>query len=298
MRRYYYRIYGFTLVSDYEFPQFLSADETSDPDIVVQIGHITGDIKKLADEGKRFGFREKEMWFNTGVGLFWIHDKYISFEGYNGGTIDDAAQYISGLCLSIFLWLHGMIMLHGACLRLKDKTIIVAGGSGSGKSSTSTELIKRGALLIADDVTGIKKENGQYYVYPAFPGQKLCADQVEKNGICTEGLNQVKYDLNKYEIPRNDIFYDAPSKVDHMFWIDLGQVDRVKMKDIDGADKVQAVAKAIFINWFFNEAFKPEAEDILRCIEFAKDIRIHQITRNRQKDTLNEIVNYIETQIA
>ena len=61
MRRYYYRIYGFTLVSDYEFPQFLSADETSDPDIVVQIGHITGDIKKLADEGKRFGFREKEM---------------------------------------------------------------------------------------------------------------------------------------------------------------------------------------------------------------------------------------------
>lgn len=298
MKKYYYRIYGLLMESEYEFPQFLQEKETSEPDIVVQIGHISDDIKKLADEGTRFGFRGKELWFNSGVGLFWIHDKYISFEGYNGGTIDDAAQYISGLCLSILLWLKGMIMLHGACLRIKDKTVIVAGGSGSGKSSTSTELIKRGALLIADDVTGIRKENGEYYSYPAFPGQKLCLDQVEKNGINTEGLNQVKYDLNKFEIPRNDIFYDAPSKVDHMFWIDLGKVDTVEMKDIDGADKVQAVTKAIFINWFFNEAFKPEAQDILRCIEFAKDIKIHQIIRNRQKDTLNEIVNYIETQIA
>lgn len=298
LKKYYYRIYGLIIVSDYEFPQFLSANETSDPDIVVQIGHITGDIKKLADEGIRFGYKEKEMWFNSGVGLFWIHDKYISFEGYDGGTIDDAAQYISGLCLSILLWFKGMIMIHGACLRIKDKTIIVAGGSGSGKSSTSTELIKNGALLIADDVTGIKNEDGQYYAYPAFPGQKLCLDQVEKNGISTEGLNQVKYDLNKYEIPRNDIFYDAPSKVDHMFWIDLGKVDTVEMKDIDGAAKVKAVTGALFLNWFFNEAFKPETADILRCIEFAKDINIHKITRNRQKNTLNEIVKYIETQIA
>lgn len=297
MEKHYYRIYGLILESDYEFPQFVAADETNSPDIYIEYGHITNDIIKLAGEGNRIGVSKNEIWFNSGVGLFWINDKRICFQEYNGGTIEDAVQYIPGMCLALLLWFRGMIMIHGACLRIKDKTIIVAGGSGSGKSTTSTELIKRGALLIADDVTGIGMENGKYYSYPAFPGQKLCLDQVERNGIDTTGLRQVKYDLNKYEIPRQDIFYDAPSKVDSMFWIDLGNVDSVSMRTIDGADKIKVVTGAIFINWFFNEVFKLEPEDMLRCLGFAKDIKIHEIIRNKEKNTLDEIVDYIENQL-
>ena len=304
MDKYYYKIYGLTLESDYEFPQFVGIDPVDEADIHIVYGNIPQDIYDYVEKGYYTADGHKEKWFVNRTGIFWIHgNDTINFAAHEGQSVDDAAQYLPGMALSILLWFREMIMIHGACLRYKGKTVVVSGYSGAGKSSITTELIKRGALLIADDVTGIQEENGVYYSYPAFPAQKLCKDQVEKNNMDAESLKQIRYDLNKYEIPRNDIFFNEKSEVDNFFLVDLAspngqKLDRINVEKIDGAEKIKAVTDMIFIKWMFKEQFPFTPADMMRCLGFAKDLNIHKITRNREKDTLQEIVDYIDKTVS
>lgn len=304
MGKYYYIVYGLTLESDYEFPQFVSIDKPEKAvDIAIEYGGISDEVMEQVKNGYYSGHRYHDKWFRNKAGLFWIHDdRKINFTEYDEGNVDDAAQYLPGMCLSILLWYRGMIMIHGACLRYKDKTVIIAGNSGSGKSTISTEFIKKGAKLIADDVTGIGIEAGKYYSYPAFPAQKLCMDQIEKNGIDTRGLRQIRYDLNKFEIPRNQIFYNEKSSVDYLFRIesrekvlnDFG----LDFQAVDGAEKIKELTDVIFIRWMFHDAFRFEPEDLARCIGFVNNLPMHKIVRERGKDTIRGIIDYIESNIT
>ena len=302
MEKKYYRIYGLTLASDYEFPQFISIDEpVGGPDIEIEYGGISDEIMNYLAQGYYAGHKNHDKWFSNKAGVFWIHDdRKINFIEYDEGTVDDAAQYLPGMCLSILLWFRKMIMIHGACLRYKDKTIVIAGDSGSGKSTLTTELIKKGAKLIADDVTGIGSENGEYYSYPAFPAQKLCMDQVERNDIDTTGLRQIRYDLNKYEIPREDQFYDQKSKVDRFFRVEprkqLDNESGLELQTISGAEKLKTVTNSIFIKWLFHDNFGVEPDDIARCIGFIKDIPVFRVIRDKRKDTLADIISFIDEQ--
>ena len=296
-KKYYYRVYGLILESDYELPQMISVEPTGNADIKIIYDQIDESIKEKA-KGFSGCFGDSEVWFCNTVGVFWIHDNStINFVECEGKSIDDAGQYLSGLCLSILLWYRKMIMIHGSCLRYLDKTIIVAGDSGSGKSTLTNELIKRGALLIADDVTGIRKADGIFYSYPAFPVQKLCMDQVENNNLDVSKLRQVRYDDNKYEIPRTEVFYDSPSKVDVMFVLDKGEVEELETQKIDGADKIKHLTDKIFIRWMFNEDFKFDADDMLRCVEFANGINMFSIIREPEHNTLGKILEYVDNQL-
>ena len=301
---YYYRIYGLTLASDYEFPQFVSIDKPSgDADIVIEYG-MSEEIMTKVKDGIWSLDRFHDKWFRNQVGIFWIHDdRKINFIEY-GGTVDEAAQFLPGMCLSILLWFRKMIMIHGACLRYKGKTIIIAGNSGSGKSTLSTELIKKGAMLIADDLTGIASEDGEFYSYPAFPAQKLFLDQVEKNELDTDKLKQISYDNNKYEIPRTDIFYDKKSKVDYLFRVEFtsenGNAEdsfELKTMKIDGSEKLKVLTDSLFVKFLFNNFFRCEADDLLRCVGLANDIEIHKIIRNGRSNTLSKIIDYIDEKV-
>ena len=281
-------------MSDYEFPQFVKIETADNPDIEIEYGGISDKIMNYIEKKIYCGFADKEQWFYNEVGIFWIHDNKINFIECNDNTVDDAAQYLPGMCLSILLWYHRMIMIHGACLRFKGKTIIIAGNSGAGKSTITTELIKKGAKLMADDVTGISNENGIYISQPAFPAQKLCEDQVDNNEFDKSSLRQIRYDLNKYEIPRFEEFYDKPSKVDMFFRIEKCDVEELEIEEVLGSEKLKITVNSIFINWLFNDAFRVEPEDMFRCIGIANQIKLYRIRRNREKNTLDKILRYIE----
>ena len=295
--KYYYKIYGLTLESDYEFHQFVKLEKIPDEgtDIRITYGGIRQNILSHIEQGHYVGFYADGMWFKNQAGLFWIHDKTeINFVEDEGKSIEDTAQFLPGMCLSILLWQRGNIVVHGSCLIWKGKTVVISGNNGAGKSTITTELINAGAKLLADDVTSVREENGIYMSYPAFPAQKLCADQIDKNGLDKERLRLVKYDLNKYEVQRNDVFCAEEKKIDAFYRIEINETDRLLKGAVTGADKLKVVVDSIFIKWMFNEYFRVQPEDLTRCIALANQIKIHRIIRPRDKDTLKEIIEYID----
>ncbi len=74
------------------------------------------------------------------------------------------------------------LLLHGTCVEIKGKAVLITGAPGVGKSSLALQLMDRGALLIADDQTLITLEEGVLITSspPALKGLM----EVRGVGIC------------------------------------------------------------------------------------------------------------------
>jgi serine kinase of HPr protein (carbohydrate metabolism regulator) len=50
--------------------------------------------------------------------------------------------------------------LHASCVAIGDRAVLIEGLSGSGKSDLALRLIDRGALLVSDDYTVVRRAEG------------------------------------------------------------------------------------------------------------------------------------------
>lgn len=84
------------------------------------------------------------------------------------GYLDDAfwdrpPKSMQELFMLSLLWLfrkHGLYGVHGNALERNGRGILIAGDSGSGKSTTAISLIKQGWNYLSDDVTLLKQDSG------------------------------------------------------------------------------------------------------------------------------------------
>lgn len=51
--------------------------------------------------------------------------------------------------------------LHASCVAVGDRAILISGRSGSGKSDLALRLIDRGAILVSDDYTIVRRVEGR-----------------------------------------------------------------------------------------------------------------------------------------
>lgn len=70
-------------------------------------------------------------------------------------------------------------LLHATSVLINGRVVLLSGKSGSGKSDLALRLIDRGALLIADDYTGLEARGG--ILYASAPPQ--IAGRIEVRGI-------------------------------------------------------------------------------------------------------------------
>lgn len=56
-----------------------------------------------------------------------------------------------------------MTLIHATCVAIGGRGVLIEGPSGSGKSDLALRLIDRGAVLVADDQTDVRRENTHLY---------------------------------------------------------------------------------------------------------------------------------------
>ena len=69
--------------------------------------------------------------------------------------------------------------LHASCIVKDGRAVLISGRSGSGKSDLALRLIDRGASLVSDDYTIVKRVNGR--LVASAPGN--IAGKIEVRGI-------------------------------------------------------------------------------------------------------------------
>jgi serine kinase of HPr protein (carbohydrate metabolism regulator) len=96
-------------------------------------------------------------------------------------------------------------LLHASCVAIGGRAVLLAGRSGMGKSDLALRLIDRGAVLVSDDYTEVRRLDRKLY---ATPPARIVG-KIEVRGI---GLVEMPY-LAEAEVA---LLVDLDSEVERM----------------------------------------------------------------------------------
>jgi len=125
-------------------------------------------------------------------------------------TEAEIRTFLFGTVFAIVCMKRGLLPLHASCIRMGDKAVAVAGHSGAGKSTLAANLVARGFLLLADDVTVIDMSGEAPTALPAFPRVKLWRDAMDRLELAVDGLERARPTLEKYHVPVETAFCGEP----------------------------------------------------------------------------------------
>src|SRR6185436_20061375 len=146
------------VASDCELPLLAPASGAADADLVLRLDARSSDAPQatpwyrgpsMAIEASAAGGRV--LRFDDGTSFLVAADgraiTVLSAPAHY--TRDDLAAYALGPVLGIALHLQGAVLLHAAAVVMRGRAIVIAGGAGSGKSTTAAILHRDGYEILA-----------------------------------------------------------------------------------------------------------------------------------------------------
>jgi hypothetical protein len=286
--------YGQKIESDSMFDQFIPADFEDEPDLVIH-HYVEKEIKDALTELYMVTMNGRDISYRNQVGYFEARaGKEIFYEEYPGQDEAEAKEFVMGNTIALLFFERDMNVIHGSAVRFNDRTIIISGDSGAGKSTTASKLIKEGGKLISDDQCVVFMQDGQAMLLPGYPSQKLCEDASERNEFDVNKLIKIDNYKNKFAIPRVEDYFGKISKLDAIYFLSKHQEGNdVIFENIKGADKVNIMTMNLFLKPFFRTNIGLPPQSMLQCVNIASLVEMYSISRKNGSNTEEEIFNYI-----
>lgn len=293
---FYYTIYGKKIYSDLQFLQLIAIPEITleEADIVISSGTISDEIKVL-EEKQKWSFGAECSWLINRTCWFTVENgRQITYELKAGAREDYLKTYLLGYGMAMVHLQRGEMAIHCSALSKDGKAVLVAGESGSGKSTTTTALLERGFSLMADDMAIVSVNGeGKAICYPAFPYQKLCRDVAEERNYNFDDLIYIDEDKDKYLVPFEGGFDVNGKEVCAMFYLTkMNGNTELYTEEIVGINKFHVCANNLFLrNLLREEKYSPGIGS--KCLEIASKVDMFLLGRPEECDTVQERTSYI-----
>ena len=299
---YRYKIYGIILESEFELMLLVPADESDQMSDVItvrekDVEEEVLDFLKEADALKKhYEIDLKKSAMENIGGYYLITDSQILVKLKEGYTYDTISSWILGYCLSMALLQKNILTIHCSAITNNAGAVLVSGTPGAGKSSLAGKLLEHGYKLLADDVAAIRFKDDKCLVYPAYPFQKLCSNEVEKRALDKSRLLYINEDKDKYLVPVDGIFEPTPHQLKAFFYIIKAPVEELTFKKLSGFECFMSIKENLFLhrlkgNW------ENTPEVISQCMKMASGCDVYLIIRPERKNTLDKICENVITTI-
>lgn len=287
---YYYRVYGIVMETDIEFMQLVKADAVEAPDIMIRAG-ILPEYMSNHPEQKKYEFGETLSWLNNRTCTFMIENgKIITYQVKEGAREGYLQTYLLGFGLSMLFLQRGEMAVHCSALHNGKEAILIAGESGSGKSTTTDAYLEAGWKLMADDMAVVKlaPETKVPMVYPAFPFTKLCRNAALERGYALEELIYIDEEKDKFLVPYKGEFELTPKPLSKFLLLSVQEGEEVVSKEITGFDKFHVCVNNLFLRRLLGpRKYAPAIGQ--KCLEIIANVEVYMLTRPKGKDTKEEI---------
>ncbi len=296
---YKYYAYGLRILSDTCFEQFVEQDFEGKADLMIH-HYVEEKVKEILKNDNQVSIRGRDIFFRNHVGFFEARGgNEIFYEEHEGKSEVEAREFVMGNTFALLFFERDINVIHGAAVRYKNKTIIISGNSGAGKSTITTGLINKEAKLITDDQSVIYIDHGIPMIVPGYPSQKLCEDAVIENDYELDTLVKVDNTKNKFAISRAELFYNEISKVDAAFFMSKNEdgQDLVTTK-ITGAEKANIITDNLFLKPFLTKTMSLPPKMMIDCFNIAGKIDVYSIARNVSVNTKEKIIDFIDSSLA
>lgn len=283
--RYTYKMFGYNVES--EIKMDFAESDFSVADIQIVIDDKTY-INPLEEEQKWevfFNDDRSELIFYD-VGSFLVEKGRIVFRPLASYDERAVILYITGFMFGVYMLMQNRCALHGSVIKIGDQAIVFSGESGSGKSSIARGFIEKGYQLLSDDLALI---NGDHFVIPSFPSQKLWDDTAAMFDLITDSNLKTCVDDEKFYMPIEHEFYQEPLCIGALFIIKKDGHD-VEIEKPDAATSLSYVMKNTYLDYMMEEFGKKQLH-FRFSVELAAKIPVYVIHR---KDGINSIDRQIE----
>lgn len=293
----YYKVYGLIIKSEIVIRELLKYNlkENEEPDIIIKMQSMPNDIHGHLKYGRNCYLTQKDSWFNIPeVGIYRIvKGKNIYIES-NGGSIEDIKCFLLGTAMGIALIQNKIVAIHGGCIKIGNKAIIITGESGAGKSTLVSNFRMNGYKFISDDVCAVSLNNDLKPITMfAYPQQKLCKDTMEKFNLDKADYILTDEEREKYAIPSKDDFTTEEVNLKYLFVIsESSDVNEVKLDEVRGVAKLDYVINNIYRIHLAN-VMGIDKEYFNNIMNVAKDLKVYKVMRPQNKFTVDEQMNKI-----
>ncbi|MCQ2516587.1 MAG: hypothetical protein MJ094_06960 [Saccharofermentans sp.] len=291
-----YSAFGLTIDSELELLAPLSEGAI---DLRITYGQCPADIDdKLVDFGWVKTNKYESLVIIENVARFYVtNGNRIVIEKL--GTDDEQIRlYLMGTCMGAILQQRGIIPLHGSCVCNGEKSLVITGNSGAGKSTTAAEFLKRGWSLMSDDVTPIVEENGVYYACSTYPGQKMWqdtidrsenADRVVKNIIREEDGRQ------KFQLQAKKSFINTTKPLMYGVYLIPGS-EKLMMDEVTGFAKTDMLMRNLYRAFMVGDK-QGKSSQLKTCVKLGEQMRLFIVARPADEYTETKIVDWLLEQM-
>ena len=298
MNKFYYRIYGLTIVSEIKIQEAYECEVTGTPDVEV----VFGEIPEFLRDAKTKGYGTwtgnfLNAWFNTpGAAQYYIErGRTIIVEPEENANMDLVCSMILSAGLCLVLLQRNEPVMHGSAIAIDNKAVLICGESGAGKSTITLELLKRNVGFLADDTVRLRIEPSGVLAEPTYPQQKLCRDQVEKYDFAAEKLRYIDEFRDKFALMRRDIYVDKALPLACMIILKKSR-DREKVfsKQLKGQEFLTALIDNLYLSDTYKNITGVPIELMQKFIMLASQVMIYEVYRPMEGDTVEAVLTEID----
>lgn len=290
---FYYKVYGLIFRSNIEMPQLLDAPTPCNADADIFLGNVPeyvihrGDEVPAEDNGD-------SIWFHNTKAYFYATASQIIVQPKENQVISDIIPFIQGYCFALLFRKRGLHAIHCSALRCEKGAVLIAGYSGSGKSTVSDRLFQEGYRLMADDVAILRVEDNRLMVYPAFPIRKMCRDALDRENYDTSELEYIDEERDKFAIRCDEIFDENPAELHRMIILKKKKDGSVQVNHPIAGDALEEFIESLFLMGTFSYLKFPP-DQMMSALEVVSHLNeLYTITRPLGVDTLDEVYNEVK----
>lgn len=182
--------------------------------------------------------KDSEVWLNIpDVCRLLISDgEQILVDPCKNADEQSVRLFVLGSAMGAILHQRGFLVLHANAIYVDDGAVLFAGISGAGKSTTAAVLHQMGYRVLSDDVVAVDEYG---CIVGGFPQIKLWQDALDQLKISSEGLGQIRLQVQKFSFPLPPDIQDIRLPVKAIYFLEVsskqgqGKLELVKLEGIE-----------------------------------------------------------------
>ncbi|MBF0406665.1 MAG: hypothetical protein HQM10_04880 [Candidatus Riflebacteria bacterium] len=296
-KNYFYQFFGLSFESEIELPELTPVlKRECEADVKILFG-ITDDelVSPL--------IKAQELQITPGNVLI-CFEKLVRFQIIDGNKIliqryvevtDWQIRFLLlGSPFGILFLQRGKLPLHSSSLAVEGASILFAGRSGTGKSSTVNAFQKRGYEIFTDELTLIELGTDKTPIaFSGYPTMKLWEETLFYHGMNPAGFHRQHPDKNKYIVPIPHGLSGKAFPVKKIYILEFSEESPFQIVQVKAVEKFRIIRKHTFRKGFI----RPLGVQHLFyeiASRLAETIPITRILRTKNIEQMNHQIDLIE----
>lgn len=189
-----YRVFGLTLASELACPELREGQGAPDVSCVCQRARPETSARTSGFDAVPGHF---ELQVPRVARFVVSNGRTIIIEPHSDADEDSIRLFLLGTVIGALLHQRGVLPLHGSAVCKDDRSVLILGSSGAGKSSLAAALGRHGWRLQSDDISALRLDDGQVWCEAGFPRQKMWPDSLKMLGENPDHYSRVRPTLEK-----------------------------------------------------------------------------------------------------